>query len=253
MKQSFSGKLEAKARANEAAYRDRACPACGGRLLFCFQPESAGAFPSLNLEGLPAESAYYCPACRTYWEAGKPYAPYIPRPRPAFAGDGKQYYFSKAFVNGRILRTLCVQALAACCSLPPFLYLFWAAIRDFTPLNWAGAVLCGVLFVVSAYFIAYYYRMWRLGRRSYFELGEPGLIFFDGLQAHYIPWQDFQLAAALLQPGEQPDVYTFAAVNQTIVFNPNLEDYQDAALRTARRLRDRDILMNPRLLHQLYP
>ena len=61
------------------------------------------------------------------------------------------------------------------------------------------------------------------------------------------------MAAALLQPGEQPDVYTFAAVNQTIVFNPNLEGYQDAALRTARRLRDRDILMNPRLLHQLYP
>lgn len=252
MKNPVKHKLEAMSRANEALYLDKSCPVCGGRLAVCHKPQNPGDFPALNLEAPPEESVYYCPVCRKYLDIWGEYAPYVPQPQPPFPGDGRRYYFAKSFVNGRILRTLFIQALAALFILFPFLYLVRAALRDFTLLNWAGALFCGVLLFVTAYFMSYYYRMWRVGRRSYFELGEQGLIFCDGLALHHIPWADFRLAAAVSQE-DGPDIYTFDAADRSVVFNPNLEDYQDIALRTARRLQDGDVPMNPRLLYQLYP
>ncbi len=252
MKNPLKNKLKAMSRANEALYLDKACPVCGARLAVCRKPQGAGDFPVLNLEAQPEESVYYCPICRKYLDIGGEYAPYAPWRHPPFAGDERRYYFTRAFVNGRILRTLFIQAFAALFILFPFLYMVQALLRNFTLLNWAGAAFCGVLLFVSAYFMSYYYRMWRVGRRSYFELGEKGLIFCDGLEAHYIPWADFRLAAAVPQE-DQPDIYTFDTANQSVVFNSNLEHYQDIALRTARRLRDGDVPINPRLLYQLYP
>ena len=225
MKNPLKNKLKAMSRANEALYLDKACPVCGARLAVCRKPQGAGDFPVLNLEAQPEESVYYCPICRKYLDIGGEYAPYAPWRHPPFAGDERRYYFTKAFVNGRILRTLFIQAFAALFILFPFLYMVQALLRNFTLLNWAGAAFCGVLLFVSAYFMSYYYRMWRVGRRSYFELGEK----------------------------DQPDIYTFDTANRSVVFNSNLEHYQDIALRTARRLRDGDVPINPRLLYQLYP
>lgn len=250
-KHAWNRSVDEKLRANELAYTDAACPVCGQRLALCLSPELSGLFPLLNLDGEPSKTAYYCPNCQTYLKTGGPYPPYLPQPRPAFAGDGKRYYFAKAFVNGRILRTLLIQALAALLILFPFLAMVRAALRDFTLLNWAGALLCGVLLFVTAFFMSYYFRMWKVGRRSYFELGDQGLIFCDGLAVHYMPWADFRLAAAVPQP-EGPDIYTFDTANRSVVFNSNLQDYQDIALRIARRLRDSDVPMNLHLLQMLY-
>lgn len=248
---SLDKNIEEKLRENEITYRDFACPVCGQRLIVCHSPELAGTFPHLHLGCDRLKSAYYCPKCQTYLDINGQYPLYIPQPRPPFAGDGHRYPFAKSFVNGRILRTLCIQALAALFILFPFLYMVRAALRHFTLLNWAGALLCGVLLFVTAFFMTYYFRIWRLGRHSYFELGEQGLIFQEGMDTHYMPWEDFRLAAAVPQ-GEEANIYTFDTVNRSVVFNSNLENYQDIALRIARRLRDSDVPMNLRLLQMLY-
>lgn len=250
-KNSLDQRIEERLRENEISYRDVACPVCGQRLIVCLSPELAGPFSHLHLGCERLKSAYYCPKCQTYLDINGQYPPYIPQPRSPFAGDGQKYFFAKSFVNGRILRTLCIQALAALFILFPFLYMVRAALRNFNLLNWAGALLCGVLLFVTAFFMTYYFRVWRLGRRSYFELGEQGLIFCEGTETHYMPWEDFRLASAVPQE-DSADIYTFDTVNRSVVFNANLENYQEIALRIARRLRDSDVPMDLRLLQKLY-
>ena len=60
-----------------------------------------------------------------------------------------------------------------------------------------------------------------------------------------MPWQDFRLAEALRGEEGTGDSFIFDTTERTFVINQNLEDYQDAAMRIARRIRE-DVPMDPR-------
>ncbi len=243
--------LERMRRANEILFQDKACPGCGGRMAVCRQPESEGEFPYLNLGDREMKNAYYCPVCRAYHGVEGEYALYEPKGRESFAGDGRKYPFTRSFVYDRVLRVLLMQGAAALCVLPLFLYMLRATVRDFGVLNWGGMLLCGVALFVLVYFAAYYFRLWGVCKRAFFELGPQGVIFCDGVEPAYIPWGDFRLAEAIPGGEDIGDSFVFDTTERSFVINQNLQDYRDAALRIARHIRD-DVPMNPRLTNMVY-
>lgn len=243
--------LERMRLANEVLFQEKACPACGSRMAVCRQPESAAEFPYLNLGDREMKNVYYCPACKAYHSVEDAYDLYEPKRRESFAGDGRKYLFTREFVYDRVIRVLVRQGIAAVCVLPLFLYMLRMTVRDFGVLNWAGMLLCGVALFVLVYFAAYYFRLWGVCKRAFFELGAQGVIFCDGVEPAYIPWEDFRLAEAIPGGEEIGDSFVFDTSERSFVINQNLQDYKDAAMRIAKRIRD-DVPMNPRLTNMVY-
>ena len=127
-----------------------------------------------------------------------------------------------------------------------------STLQDFSLFNWAGTLFCAMALFVLLYFFSYYFRLLGVCRRSFFELGEKGVIFCDGIASHYMPWEDFRLAEAIPGQDGTEESYIFDTATRSFVLNQNLENHKEAALRIARRLRDTDVPMNPRLLHLVY-
>ena len=244
-------KMEQMSRANEMLFREKACPACGSRMVVCEKPSAPEVFPRINVGDREAESLYYCPVCQSYHSPEQPYQLYEPKDRPAFAGDGRRYRYSKLFLWDRVLRVLLMQVAGAVCVLPLLAVMVYRTATDFGLLNWAGMLLCGVALFILIYFSSYYIRIWRVCKQAYFELGEEGVIFNDGAQILYMPWQDFRLAEALRGEEGTGDSFIFDTTERTFVINQNLEDYQDAAMRIARRIRE-DVPMDPRLTTMVF-
>lgn len=245
-------KLRQMAEKNDILFRDRACPQCGSRLAVCLKPQGTDAFPYLNLGDPQAETAYYCPICRTYHSTDGTFSPYAQPPSSPFAGDGKRYPFTRAFVRDRVSRVLFIQGIGALCVLPLLIHMLRATLQDFSLFNWAGTLFCAMALFVLLYFFSYYFRLLGVCRRSFFELGEKGVIFCDGIASHYMPWEDFRLAEAIPGQDGTEESYIFDTATRSFVLNQNLENHKEAALRIARRLRDTDVPMNPRLLHLVY-
>ena len=147
---------------------------------------------------------------------------------------------------------LFIQGIGALCVLPLLIHMLRATLQDFSLFNWAGTLFCAMALFVLLYFFSYYFRLLGVCRRSFFELGEKGVIFCDGIASHYMPWEDFRLAEAIPGQDGTEESYIFDTATRSFVLNQNLENHKEAALRIAHRLRDTDVPMNPRLLHLIY-
>ena len=244
-------RLEQLRRANEILFAPKSCPDCSQRLAVCLKPASPQAFPQLNVGNRQAESAYYCPHCKSYYDVEADYAEYTPQPKQPFAGDGQKYPYAPSFIRSRVMRVLIIQGLAAAGVIPLFLLSIGQLVQEFSILHWAAVVACGVILFALVFFFSYYCKLLALCKRAYFEIGEQGVIFCDGVETQYIPWQDFRMAQAIADESALGDSYLFDTSERPLALNENLDGFHAAALRIARHLGE-DVPMNPRLVHQLY-
>lgn len=248
--QKKNEEMERIRRANEMLFQDKACPQCGARLAVCKKPYNSESFPSLNIVDANIESEFYCPECEQYFAAETKLANWHNTQTTKFNSDGRKYRFSKEFASRRILRMFLMLTAAMVMLLPVFTIQLSKIIDGFSISAWAMCVLSGVAIFVLGYFALHYSKMYRVCRKAFIEPATKGVIFCNGANVVYIPWQDFRIGSTMSM-GNAEDAFAFDTAASSFLVNENMEDYKELALKIADNIKD-IAKLDPKILHLVY-